>query len=86
MNPEDDVAARMSQMLSLEDVAAIFTHDLPTLTDAQLAQVLAEVRRCGQSPLTAVIEPIARAELARRRRLPPVKAVPADQAGGGMLA
>lgn len=63
----------MPPFLSLEDAALIFEHDLPSLRDAQLAQVLVEARKLGGHPIAEVLAPLARAELARRRAAnPPV--------------
>ncbi len=66
---DDPVAGRrFPGMLTLEEIGAIFARDLPRLTDAQLASVLMEILRLGPSPLSGVLEPLTRAELAARRK------------------
>ncbi len=76
----DDLRFRLPHSLSLEEVALIFERDLATLSDSQLAQLLAEARHLGPRPLVEALAPLARDELARRRAAnPPVpKSLPED--------
>ena len=70
----------MPEFVSLEEAALIFVRDLPSLCDAQLAQVLAEAQKLGTDRLAETLAPLARAELARRRAAnPPVpRSLPED--------
>ena len=45
----------------------IFAQDLPSLSDAQLVQVLVEAREFSYYLVAGMLAPLARAELARRR-------------------
>lgn len=64
----NDVLERMrTGTVRLDDIALIFRHELPTLTDAQLCALLT-VKRTDSRPVAQMLEPIARAELARRRQ------------------
>ena len=68
INLGNDVLERMrTGTVRLDDIALIFRHELPTLTDAQLYAVLT-AKQTDSRPVAQMLEPIARAELARRRQ------------------
>jgi len=58
---------RVPDYVSLEDAASIFARDLPSLSDAQLVQVLFEARDLSHYLIAGMLAPLARAELTRRR-------------------
>ncbi len=58
---------RVPEYVSLEDAASIFARDLPSLSDAQLVQVLFEARDLSHYLVAGMLAPLARAELTRRR-------------------
>ncbi|MGA7672576.1 MAG: hypothetical protein WBW04_19300 [Nitrolancea sp.] len=58
---------RVPAYVSLEDAASIFARDLPSLSEAQLVQVLFEARDLSYYLIAGMLAPLARAELARRR-------------------
>ncbi len=62
-----DSDVRVPAHVSLEDAALIFARDLPSLSDAQLVQVLFEARELTYHLIAGMLAPLARAELARRR-------------------
>lgn len=53
--------------VTLDDVAAIVRGDLTLMREADLAAILCNVMADGRQTVASVIEPIVRAELARRR-------------------
>ena len=63
----DDPSLLFDDPLTDDDVIAILTHDLPLMTEAQLAEVLTNIFLDGPSGVGDSIAPLARAELARRR-------------------
>ncbi len=52
---------------ALDQAATIITTDLPNLNEAAIARLLLDIRDLGDHPLARLVEPAARAELARRR-------------------
>ncbi len=69
MNPDDDLLQPIPPIVSLKDAALMFERDLPSLCDAQLAQVLVEARNLGAHPIAEMLAPLARTELQRRRAM-----------------
>ncbi len=60
------------EVVTLEEVAEMVASDLPALTDADLAQIMCEVWHTGPNPIAAVIEPLVRTEMMRRRSYAPI--------------
>lgn len=54
-------------LITLDDVAAIVGRDVHRMSEADLAAVLCSVMADGPHPIARVVEPIIRAELARRQ-------------------
>lgn len=61
-------AARLQDgLITLDDVVAILSGDLPRMTDADLAAILCTIMNDGPHPVARIVEPVVRAELTRRR-------------------
>lgn len=54
-------------MITIDDVVSIVRGDLPLMSEADLAAILCTIMNDGPHPVARVVEPIVRAELARRR-------------------
>jgi hypothetical protein len=73
----DDMEHMFDEPLSDEVVIAILTHDLPAVTEAQLAELLTNIFIDGPSVVGEAIAPLARAELSRRRLIAYVESIAA---------
>jgi hypothetical protein len=67
MSHNDNPMLENDQPLTIATIVAILTGDLPLMTEAQLAAMLTEIFLADPSPIGHVLEPLARAELARRQ-------------------
>lgn len=74
--PTLDIDVEMfDEPLSDADVITILAHDLPLMTEAQLAELLANIFFEGPSAVGDAIAPLARQELRRRRFIEQVEAI-----------
>lgn len=76
---QDDRGQLYAEPLSNDAVIAILTNDLPLMTEAQLAELLANILFAGPNRVGDAIAPLARAELARRRFIAYVESVAAAE-------
>jgi hypothetical protein len=75
MDRADEIAELFDQPLTDADVIAIVSHDLPRMTEAELAEMITTIFLDGPSVVGDALAPLARQELKRRRFIEQVEAI-----------